>query len=134
MSQSHGKDLYFNMDDTGGSPTNISVYVDGVDGLPGDIELADVTTATLEDHAFLAGLTAPVDVTITGPFDTVLDGYVGTTTQRKTARTCIYGPGGNATPLQTFEGFITGYKTPAVVTDAARFSMTIRVTGAITRS
>lgn len=133
MAQGHGKDLYFNMDDTAGSPTDISAYVDSVDGLPGEIEMADVTTATAEDHAYQAGLGKAV-VTLRGPYDSTLDGYVGTFTQRKTARTCIYGPAGNATPKWTFEAFISGYTIPAVVTDASRFSMTLTVTGALTRS
>jgi len=134
MAQGHGKDFYFNMDDTGGTPTDVSAYLDGCDGLPGEIEMADVTTATFEDHAYIAGLTAPVDVTLSGPYDSTFDALVGTTTQRKTARTCVYGPGGNATPKWTFEGFISRYVTPAVVTDAARMSLVIRVTGTITRS
>jgi hypothetical protein len=98
------------------------------------VELADVTTATAEDHAFLAGLTGVTDVTLTGPYDSTLDGYVGSTTQRKTARTCVYGPVGNATPKWTFEGFIVSYVTPSQVTDASRMKMTIRVTGTNTRS
>lgn len=134
MAQSHGKDAYFNLDDTAGSATDISAYVDSVSGLPGSIELADVTTFTAEDHAFLAGLGGPITVSLSGPYDSTLDGYVGTFAQRKTARTFVYGPGGNATPKWTGEAFISGYETPAQVTDAARYSLELTVTGAVGRS
>lgn len=134
MAQAHGKDAYLNMDDTGGSPTDVSSYIDTMSGLPGAIEMADVTTVTLEDHAFIAGLDGVKQIRIGGPFDSTFDALVGTSTQRKTARTVVYGPNGNATPKWTGEAFISEYDIVAAATDAVRFTAVLTVTGAMTRS
>ena len=134
MAQGHGKDAYFSMDDTGGTPTDVSVYFDSISGLPGGIDMANVTTFTLEDPTFLAGLSSVTTVTMNGPYDSTFDGYVGTDTQKKTARSCVYGPVGNATPKWAFEAFISGYEIVAATTDAARMNVTLTVTGAKTRS
>ena len=134
MSTAHGKDAYFSMDDTANTPTDVSAYFDNVTGLPGGIDLANVTTFGAEDPSFIAGLTSVTTVTLSGPYDSTFDGLVGTDTQKKTARSCVYGPGGNATPKWSFEAFISGYEIPASVSDADRMTLTLTVTGAKTRS
>jgi len=134
MAPSHGKDSYFSLDDTADSPTDVSAYFDSITGLPGGIEMADVTTFTAEDHSFIAGLDAVKTISLSGPYNSTFDGLVGTSTQRKVARDFIYGPGGNATPKWAGSCFISGYETPASTTDAVRMTVTLQVSGAVTRS
>jgi hypothetical protein len=133
MAFTHGKDSVFSLDDTGGSLQDISAYVNSVDGLPGDIDMAETTTLGNESKTYIAGLD-DAQVTVAGIWDSTLDGYVGSLAQRKTARTFEWGPeGSTASNVKVSgEGFIQSYTASSPVGDIVTFSMTIQVTGGVT--
>ena len=50
------KDSNMYMDDSGGTLREITAYVTGVDGLPGEVELQDITVFGDGGHKFIPGL------------------------------------------------------------------------------
>ena len=129
MANVHGKDTTFSIDDTGGSPTDVSAYVD-TSSLSRAIELADTTAYGDEDRTFIAGL-ASATIPIGGPWDATFDGYVGTTTQQKVARTFSYVFGG---VTYSGEAFIENYTVDNPVGDKVAWSANLQVTGAVGRA
>jgi len=134
MAFTHGKDSVFSLDDTGGSLQDITAFVNGVDGLPGDIDMAETTTLGNEAKTYIPGLD-DAQVTVSGVWDSTLDGYVGTLAQRKAAtRTFEWGPEGSTASNVKFsgEGYIQSYSASSPVGDIVTWSMTIQVTGGVT--
>lgn len=67
----HDKNTQFWLDDSAGTFTNLSAYIDSVGAVGLDKEVVDVTAFSDQIHNFLNGLpTAPI--TVTGPNDTNL--------------------------------------------------------------
>lgn len=133
MAFSHGKGTAFQLDNTAGSLTNVGQYVDSVDGLPGEIELADVTTFGNEGHKSIPGL-ENASVSIGGNFDPALHAVIGTTTQMKAAtRTFEYGPAGSTTgmPKLSGEAWIQNYTVNSSVSEKTTWSATLQVDGVV---
>ncbi len=132
----HGKDSFFRMDNTAGSPTDISAYVDSVDGLPGDVELADVSALGDEGHRFVPGL-ENASVSLSGHWDSAEDAIFGAPSAWKTAtRTFEYGPAGSTAALVKYTGecWITNYAVSSGVGDKVSWSATLQVDGQVTRT
>lgn len=131
----HGKSTKFQLDNTSAALADISTYADSVDGLPGEVEMSDVTTFGNEGHKNIPGLENG-SITVAGDWDAALDAIVGSTTQRKAAtRTFEFGPAGGTTGLVKYSGecWISGYTVNNSVTDKVTFSMTLLVDGVVTR-
>ena len=133
MANVHGKDAYFQIDNTSGSLTDISAYLD-TSSLAQTIETADTTAYGDEDRTYIAGL-ATGSIPLGGPWDATLDGYFGTTTQKKVARSWVFGPAGSTGGLVKYSGeaVITGYSVDPPVGDRVSWSANLLVSGAITR-
>lgn len=131
----HGKDSAFKLDNTSASLTDISQYVDSVDGLPGEVELADVTAFGDEGHKNIPGL-ENASVSVSGNWDAALDAIFGTTVQWKAAtRSFEFGPAGSTTGLVKYsaECWITNFTVSAGVADKVTWSATLQVDGVVTR-
>lgn len=129
----HGKGTAFQLDGTAGSLVNIGPYTDSVDGLPGEVELADVTTFGNEGHKYIPGL-ENASVSLGGNFDPTLHTTFGTTTQMKAAtRSFEYGPAGSGTgmPKLTGEAWIQNYTVNSSVSEKATWSATLQVDGVV---
>lgn len=134
MAFSHGKGTAFQLDNTAGALTNIGQYTDSVDGLPGEIELADVTTFGNEGHKNIPGL-ENASVSLAGNFDPAVQTIVGTTAQMKAAtRSFEYGPAGSAStmPKLSGEAWIQAFTINSGVSDKTTWSMTLQVDGVVT--
>lgn len=132
----HGKDSFFSLDNTGGTPTTLSSYIDSIDGLPGEVELADVTALGDEGHKFVPGL-ENASISISGHWDSTEDAVFGAPSDWKSGtRTFSYGPAGNGSGAVQYTGecYITGYTTSSQVADKVSWSATLQVNGQVTRS
>ncbi len=132
MAFTHGKDAALKLDDTGGTLTDVSQYVDSVEGLPGEAEFADVTSYGDDGHRFIPGL-ENVSVDISGHWDPVLDAILG---PRRTATASFeFGPAGTTAGNVKYSGecWITEYTVSAPVAEKVSWEATLQVDGTVTR-
>lgn len=131
----HGKDSAFKIDDSGGgSLTDISAYVDSVEGLPGEREFADVTALGDEGHKNIPGL-ENASFTIGGSWDATLDGYLGTLVDATATASFEYGPAGSSSGKVKYSGecWVTSYTVSSSVADKVSWTANCQVDGTITR-
>jgi hypothetical protein len=127
----HGKTAEFQIDNSGGSLTDISAYCDNVD-FPLTADTAEVTTFGDASKEYIGGL-KDATISISGSWDAtadgVLAGIIGLTGSFQ------YGPagttGGNI--KYTGECICTSYNVTAPVGDKVSFSAEFQVTGDVTR-
>jgi hypothetical protein len=127
----HGKTAEFQIDNSGGSLTDISAYCDNVD-FPLTADTAEVTTFGDASKEYIGGL-KDATISISGSWDATADGVlaaiIGLTGSFQ------YGPagttGGNI--KYTGECICTSYNVTAPVGDKVSFSAEFQVTGAVTR-
>ncbi len=142
MTQYHGKNLYFAMYDAGSVLRNLTSHVLSVD-FPRSVDTADISTAGLGDHSFIAGLRGATltvnfiwdDTATTGP-DDVLEGLLGVAPNGLTGPGgFIFGPAGNDVGKVRYSaaGHLTSYSPSASVSDAVKATVTVQVTGSVTR-
>lgn len=135
MAPVHGKDTGLKLDNTAASLTDISTHLDNCDGLPGEVELADVSTFGDEGHTFVPGL-ENCQFTIAGPWDATLDAVFGAPSAWKTAtRTFEYGPAGVGSGAVKYSGeaWIQSYAASSPVADKGTFTATFQVDGQVAR-
>lgn len=140
MAFTHGKKSKFEIDNSGGSLTDISAYCDEVT-FSRSLETAETTTFGDNAKEYIMGL-SDATISISGKFDAagastvdaVLAGILG---QEATA-SFAYTPGGGSAsatnPKYTGECYLTSYEITGSVGDAVTFSAEAQVTGAITRA
>jgi len=136
----HGKKSKFEIDNSSGSPVDISAFCDEV-SLSRDIETAETTTFGDNAKEYIIGLT-DATISVSGKFDaagastvdTVLAGILG----QDASVTFAYTPGGgspsSSNPKYTGECYLTSYEVSGSVGDVSTFSASFQCTGAITRA
>lgn len=137
IARSHGKDLAFLVDDSGGTLRDISAHVTGVSGLPGSRALDDVTAAGDGGDKSIPGLFSG-QFTVSGWWDdtastgshTVLNGLRTTTA----TSSFEYGPEGSASGDIKLSGecWLESLTYDAEVRGAVPFSATFKVDGTLT--
>jgi len=135
MAFTHGKDSGFKLDNVALALTDISQYTDSVDGLPGEVELADVTAFGQEGHRNIPGL-ENASFTVSGNWDVALDAIMGAPSDWKSAtRTFEFGPAGVTTGLVKYSGecWITNFTVSSGVSDKVTWSASLQVDGQVTR-
>lgn len=103
---------FFSIVDSDGSSTrDISAHITGIDGLPGERELVDVTRLGDSGHRFVASLfngrfsiEMLYDKVATTGLDTILTNILDMTT----ATTFIFGPTGNSSGASPVNRRVTG--------------------------
>jgi hypothetical protein len=139
MSFVHGKNSRASLDNPAGSLVPIHTFMDSIEGLPGEIELSDVTVFGDEGHKNVPGL-ENASISVSGHYDGAVSAIVdiiGTTAQRKAAtRTFEYGPGGSGTGAIKYsaEVWIQAFTVSSSVTDKVSWSATLQVDGVVTQS
>lgn len=134
----HGKGTAFLLDNTAAALTDMRPYTDNVDGLPGEIELSDVTTFNNEGHKNIPGL-ENASISIAGSYDggaAAVSGIIGTTTQRKAGtRSFEYGPSGSATGAIKYLGecWINNFTITSAVADKTSWTATLQVDGTVSQ-
>jgi len=127
----HGKTAEFQIDNSGGSLTDISAYCDNVD-FPLTADTAEVTTFGDASKEYIGGL-KDATISISGSWDATADGVLAGIIGL--AGSFQYGPagttGGNI--KYTGECICTSYNVTAPVGDKVSFSAEFQVTGDVTR-
>lgn len=140
MAFSHGKGAAFRLDNSAGSLTDISTYLDEV-GFPQSVETGETTTFQSAGGAktYVVGL-RDATVSLSGKFDPTVDALIAADIANLSAGSISsvsfeYGPAGSAASAvkYTGEALITSYEVSAPVGDVVTFSCELQVTGAVTR-
>jgi len=134
----HGKGGVFKVDNSAGTLSTLTSYVDQW-SISNSIDMAETTTMGSEVKTFLSGVSdATISVSglydstaTTGP-DAVLNGLVGL----ETTSTFELGPEGSTSGKVKYTGecFLTGYQITDSAGDAVKFTADFQVTGAITKT
>jgi hypothetical protein len=130
----HGKGAVFSLDDSGGTPRAIRIYLNQISGLPGARALSEVTAFGDDGTKSIPGL-ANVPFTIGGHYDatastgvaTVLNGLRTTTA----TSTFEYGPAGGASGALKISGecWMSEYTIDASVSDRVPIAASFQVDG-----
>jgi hypothetical protein len=138
MAFKHGKATVFKMDNSAGSLTDLSAYMDEV-GFPRETEAAETTTFGKQDKTYIVGL-SDSSFSCSGKADVTCDGVIEGARAALSAGTIDtvsfeYGPSGSATgqPKYSGEALITSYEQSSPVGDVVTFSLALQVTGVVTR-
>lgn len=129
----HGKETHFTLDDSGGTPRDISTYLTSV-SFPRSQELADTTTFGASAKTFIAGF-GDATITIEGNWDPTVDGYLAGVVGVAGTLSFVYGPEGSTggDVKYTGECVLTSYETSSGINDVTTFSAELQVSGAVTR-
>ena len=127
----HGKTAEFQIDNSGGSLTDISAYCDNVD-FPLTADTAEVTTFGDASKEYIGGL-KDATISISGSWDATADGILAGIIGL--AGSFEYGPAGSTggNIKYTGEAICTSYNVTAPVGDKVSFSAEFQVTGDVTR-
>jgi hypothetical protein len=126
MAFTHGKNAFFEIDDSGGTPRNLTTFVTDV-SLPRDIDMAETSTFGNTYKTFIQGL-ANATISISGRWDStattgpdaVLAGLIGAAN----TSTFSYGPEGNGVGKVKYTGevYLSSYEITSPVTDVVSFT------------
>ena len=128
----HGKNTSFKIDNSGGTPTDISDTLNSV-SFPRDAEVVETTSFGSNDRTYIVGFkngTFSVEGTYDAATDAVLAGILGAD-----AGSFEYGPEGTAASRirYTGEAILTSYEVSGSVGDAVAYTASFQISGAVTR-
>ncbi len=129
----HGKDSVFKLDNSGGSLTDISTYVNNVD-FPETADVAETSTLGASNKTYLAGL-KDATISLSGLFDATVDAILGAVVGQTASLSFEYSPEGTASGKvkYTGEAILTSYALSSPVGDVVAYSADLQVSGAVTR-
>jgi hypothetical protein len=129
----HGKDSVFKLDNSGGSLTDISSYVNNVD-FPETSDVSETTTLGADNKTYIAGLKDST-ISLSGLWDSTADAIFGAVVGQSATLSFEYSPegttGGNV--KYTGEAILTSYAISSPVGDVVGYSADMQVSGAINR-
>lgn len=130
----HGKGAYFALDNSGGSLTNISTYLDDI-GFPQSVETAETTTFGKNSKTYIVGLKDST-ISLSGKWDSTLDAHIAAVVGQAASLTFNYAPQGNSggNVLYSGECFVTSYDVSAPIGDVVTVSIELQVTDTVTRA
>lgn len=136
----HGKKALFKIDNSSGTPVDISAFLEEI-GLPRSVETAETTTFGNDAKTYITGL-SDATVSLSGKFDSanasavdpVLAGILGQAATVSWAYRTNSASVSATNPEYQGEGILTSYEITAPVGDVVTFSAELQVTGAITRA
>jgi len=134
MAFEHGKVTVFKLDNSGGTLTDLSAYLNNVD-FSREIDTPESTVYGLDDRTYIAGLRT-ASFSISGFWETAnLDALVGTIVGQTAALEFEYGPGGQASGDIKYTGscYCTNYSISNPVDGIVSFTADFQVTGAVSR-
>ena len=128
----HGKNSVFKLDNSGGSLTDISTYVNNVD-FPETADVAETSTLGSSNKSFVVGL-KDATISVSCLWDSTVDGYIMGGTEPST-RTFIFGPAGSTSGYVKYTGecILTNYSVSNPVGDVVTYSLDLQCTGGVTR-
>jgi len=129
----HGKSVDFSIDDTGGTPRNISNTLNSVD-FPLSVETAETTAFGATAKSYIVGL-KDATFSVSGVWDATVTGYLDGGAE-PASRSFIYGPAGSTASNVKYTGecIMTSFSTSSPLGDVVSYSADFQVTGAVTRT
>jgi len=129
----HGKDSVFKLDNSGGTLTDISSYVNNVD-FPETADVSETTTLGADNKTYIAGL-KDATISLSGLWDSTADAIFGAVVGQSATLSFEYSPEGTTGGNVKYEGeaILTSYAISSPVGDAVGYSADLQVSGAITR-
>ncbi len=130
----HGSDSVFKLDNSGGSLTDISSYVNNVD-FPETADVAETTVLGASNKTYIVGL-KDATISLSGLWDATADAIFGAVVGQSSSLSFEYSPEGTASGKvkYTGEGIMTNYSIGSPVGDVVGYSADLQVTGAVTRA
>lgn len=129
----HGKDSVFKLDNSGGSLTDISAYVNNVD-FPETADVAESSVLGSSSKQYLVGLKDST-LGLTGFFDATADAIFGAVLGQSATLSFEYSPEGTSSGKVKYTGecILTNYALSSPVGDVVAYSADLQVSGAVTR-
>jgi hypothetical protein len=130
----HGKDSVFKLDNSGGSLTDISTYVNSVD-FPQTADVAETTTLGDGSKTYIVGLKDST-ISLAGLWDSTADGIFGAVVGQSATLSFEYSPEGTTAGnvKYTGEAILTSYAKNSPVGDVVSYSADFQVSGDVTRA
>ena len=134
MAFAHGKGADFRLDNSGGSLTNISTYLDDV-SFPQTIETAETTTFGASSKSYIVGL-RDATISLSGKQDATLDAHISAVLGPAATLSFQYSPEGTGSGAIKYTGecIVTGYDVSAPIGDVVSVSIDLQVSGDVTRA
>ena len=129
----HGKDSVFKLDNSGGSLTDISTYINSID-FPQTADVAETTTLGDGSKTYIVGLKDST-LSIAGLWDATADAIFGAVVGQSATLSFEYSPEGTDSGKikYTGEAIMTSYSKNSPVGDVVSYSGDFQVSGAVTR-
>lgn len=127
----HGKGATFKLDNSSGTLTTLTDYVDDV-SMPRNIDTAEVTTLGDSDKSYIVGL-RDATISVSGPWDATVDAHFEGLLGSTGTFTFNYSPDAGTTTYSG-ETIVTSYEVGSPVGDRVAWSADLQVTGAISRA
>jgi len=130
----HGKDSVFKVDNSGGTLTDISSYVNSVD-FPETADVAETTTLGDGSKTYIVGLKDST-LSVAGLWDSTLDGILGAVIGQSATLSFEYSPEGTGSGAIKYTGecILTSYAQNSPVGDVVSYSADFQVSGDVTRA
>jgi predicted secreted protein len=130
----HGKDSVFKLDNSGGTLTDISSYVNNVD-FPETADVSETTTLGASAKTYIASLSDST-ISLSGLWDATADAIFGAVVGQSATLSFEYSPEGtdSGKVKYTGEAILTSYAISSPVGDAVGYSADLQCSGSITRS
>jgi len=132
-----GKGAFLALDNTAGSPVDVSAYADSFD-FPQPVDQVETTTFGATAKAFIPGLTDGGQFSMSGPADvgmgTFLAGMKAAQAAGSSTSTIQFGPGGSVSGQVkvSAECYIAAYNISVGVGGRVEYSASLQVTGSVT--
>ena len=129
----HGSDSVFKLDNSGGSLTDISTYVNNVD-FPETADVAETSTLGASNKTYIVGL-KDATISLGGLFAATVDAILGAVVGQSATLSFEYSPEGTGSGKVKYTGecILTSYTLSSPVGDVVGFSADLQVSGAVTR-
>lgn len=130
MAGVHGKGTTISLDNSAGSPVDITTYCDSIPDFTTAADMSEVSVFTGDDKTYVAGQLGS-KFSLSGPWDSVIDAHMYGI--RGKAGTVSTVPGGGAVTYSG-EAYCDSYSWSANKGDAITWSASFTVTGAVGRA
>lgn len=133
MAFKHGKNAVFKVDNSGGTLTNISTYLNNV-SFPRSVETGETTSFGNSAKTYIVGLSDST-ISVDGTWDATVDAHLAAVLGQDASLSFEYGPEGSGSGSVKFTGecYLTSYETSSPVADVVKFTAEFQVTGTVTR-
>lgn len=129
-----GKSAYFNLDTSGGTPTDLSAYTNSID--PSEtLETGETTCFGKSAKTYVASL-KDATFSVSGPWDPTLEAHMDAIlTSHPASLTFVLGPQGSTSTQRRISGecLLTSYSGQIPVGDVITWTADFQVTDTVTR-